>query len=203
MSCRCCKTVCCCIPGPPGPIGPQGPRGLQGIQGVPGTPGTPGTPGAPAPAGSTVTAASDSLDERRVLAFAGPGVLGTMLASVTNGTAASPARTVFVWTSFAAHLVEASVDPVNDPPSRADFFVRVNAATQPGGSEISMHPRFAGEAETEAPGESGALNLAVAVPAGPAAIELWGRSVGPLTTAVDPPGRPQKDHATITAQSIA
>ena len=185
--------ITCCVPGPPGPRGPRGLRGLEGPQGEPGEPGEPGPPGPPGPG-----------DDASVL-FARiiPEVQGVSLPTVAAGRAVvelnttGPARLVIQATA-SAYRTDTDANPGTALPATANFWIRVNGVDQaPDGMSITLFPRGNIDPVIDAPGQSGALQIEVTVPAGAVLVELVGRSDLDAGIAIDPTTRPLKDHAAL------
>ena len=175
---------CCC----PGPVGPQGRSGRDGRDGV-------------------INSEFDSLRERRDIPPGtapplGPGFLptGIVLAEVTvAGIPGTPARFLQIFSTFAAaQRVLSPPDVVTaittaTVPSRAQFFIETveNGVPRvhPEGAELSFILPNAGE--------SGALNLRVPAGAGSTVIVRLRATADLAGIAVDVPGRPHRDNATL------
>ena len=142
---------------------PQGPRGFRGPSGL-------------------LATYFDELDTPVDLPAATP----VSVASVSTGTADSPARILVITATFSAKS--------SDVPKFVDFFLRLNATDLPGGSELTFTIANLGQ--------SGAITKRIAVGPGVQIINLIAQA-NAAGVSIDPVGRPTRDHTALTVLEIA
>lgn len=158
---KCCKKDCkkdkVCPPGPRGPRGATGPQGPTG-------------------ANAFIASYFDELDTPVDLPPATP----VSVASVSVGTAASPARILNITATFSASSTEV--------PKFVDFFLRIDTVDQLGGSELTF--------TIVNLGQSGAITRRIAVGPGVHTINLEAQA-NAAGVRIDPVTRPLRDHAAL------
>ena len=142
---------------------PQGPRGFRGLPGI-------------------LATYFDELDAPVDLPAAAP----VSVASVSTGTAASPARFLIVTATFSAKS--------NDVPKFVDFFLRLGADNLLGGSELTFTIANLGQ--------SGSITKRIAVGPGVQIVNLIAQA-NAAGVSIDPIGRPTRDHAALTVLESA
>lgn len=114
------------------------------------------------------------------------------VASTASGSTTSPARILEITATFACSSAQV--------PNTADFWLRIDGVDQvppaafPGGAELSFW--------SPGGGASGAICLRVPVSAGAHSIDLMAEASQP-GAAVDPVGRPKKDHAAVMVNDVS
>lgn len=155
-------------------ICPQGPRGFRGATGPQGPTG----PGE----GTFLASYFDALDARVDLPPATP----VSVASISVGTAASPARVLNITATFSASS--------SDVPKFVDFYLRQNVTDLPGGSELTFN--FINL------GQSGAITRRILVGPGVHTINLIAQA-NAAGVSIDPVARPTRDHAALLVLETA